>query len=186
MREYGARLASLLGIVYHLSLGLLIGSTTFFGLVVAPEVFATLPRDTAAQLLSGMFPALYRLALPCSLIALGLAAQRARPRASPIAWAGVVLLAVSAASVVFAGWVLEPQMHALQARIPSFSGPPITPERLLFGRLHGLSMLSGAVTLTCAVAALACGIIAERVAGAAPPPFESPHAYPNRGFRARS
>lgn len=156
-----------------LALAVLVGATAFFGGVVAPAVFGRLPRDLAGQVLAGIFPTYYRLTLVCAVVALATGGVRVRLlQGSRWQWLALALVVVAVVATFFGGWVLEPRLHDLQARIPSFEGPALTPERRAFAQLHGLSMATGLVTLVAATLALISGVLAEPL-----PPSPQAAAY---------
>jgi len=56
--------------LYLLSLAFWIGSIFFFSLFTAPSIFKVLPRETAGELISNIFPQYYMVAYACGGLAI--------------------------------------------------------------------------------------------------------------------
>jgi hypothetical protein len=68
-------------------------------------------------------------------------------------WAIPALLGVALALMLVSGLVLEPQIAAVQARIPSFLTDTDSPARQEFRRLHSVSSISNVIMLLLVAAA---------------------------------
>jgi len=117
------------------------GAAVGLTFLTTPVIFATLDRDAASRLVGQLFPGYFRLGLVCLTLALAasLASLLARPARPRRWWATPALLAAALALMLYAGLVLEPQLAAVQTRIPSFITDTDSPARQEFRRLHSLS-----------------------------------------------
>lgn len=148
---------SWLRLVFHLVAGTALGTMIFFTAIVAEQVFASLPLDSAGDVLANIFPPYYTLTtLLCivALIACWLLTQNRHGW-----WVWLARWSLLATTVFMAvGWlVLLPIMNRLRLAIPSFTGPQ-TPAIMRFFMFHGLSM--GLNLLSGLLLAFAIGIIA--------------------------
>ena len=112
-----------------LSAGALFGGMLMFSLVVAPRVHARLPRETAAELLRGLFPWYYGY---CGGFAVVLAACAWWTDAL---WVFIFSLPVLAGFAFAGGYLLPALNRAREQR----DEDPLAADR--FSRLHRLSML---------------------------------------------
>jgi hypothetical protein len=140
---------TLRNLFFLVPLALWSGAAVGLTFLTTPTIFAELDRDAASRLVGQLFPGYFRFGLICLALALaaGLASLLAladRPRRL---WAVPAALAAALAVMLYAGLVLEPQVAAVQARIPSFLADADSPARQEFRRLHSLSSILNLVVL---------------------------------------
>src|SRR5687767_5964694 len=128
-------------------LALWLGAAAFFASAVAPASFAVLPsRELAGALVGRLLPLLYwsGAALGIALMALEAAHHQTRFRRARLAAA-----AVTGAACLVAQLSIAPRIASLRAGMtgPLASLPPDDPQRILFGRLHMLSVAWLAVAI---------------------------------------
>ena len=130
-----------------------LGAAVIVAAIVAPAAFAVLPsRMLAGALVGRVLPMLFWSGAILGLVV----AVRAVPQARGPSWLAAtgVLLALAGAG---AQLVVAPRIERVRA---SIGGVPMDvldsadPRRIAFGRLHGLSLLSLAVAMLSAVAAI--------------------------------
>jgi hypothetical protein len=136
-------------LVFLVALAVWSGAAVGLTFLTTPVIFAALDRDAASRLVGLLFPSYFRLGLVCVGLALVAASLAAWRRAGPARrrWIIPVLLALMLGLMAYAGLVLEPQIAAVQARIPSFLTDTDSPARQEFRRLHSLSSILNLVVL---------------------------------------
>jgi hypothetical protein len=139
-------------LVYLVALAVWSGAAVGLTFLTTPVIFAALDRDAASRLVGLLFPGYFRLGLVCVALALVAATLAARQVAGPAyrRWAVPLLLALMLGLMGYAGLVLEPQIAAVQARIPSFLTDTDSPARQEFRRLHSLSSILNVIVLALA------------------------------------
>ena len=133
--------------LFSLALAVWVGAVVFFSLVVAPGMFAALPRETAGTALGVLFPRYYALGVVVGAVTVGAAALLWR-RQGGRAWAAInVMSALMLAATLYAGAVVEPRARALRPLLHAEQhADPATQTE--FDRLHHLAVeLNGAVLL---------------------------------------
>jgi len=138
-------------ILIVVSLSLWIGAALFFGAVVAQASFAVLPtRELAGALVGRVLPSIFYAGMVVAIFtfALGLRGER---QAMRLAGPSVVFLACAAAQMIVA-----PRIASIRAEIPGAieALDAADPRRLMFGRLHGVSVGLLGVALIAAVVTL--------------------------------
>lgn len=110
----------------------------FFSLIVTPQAFSVLKRESAGLLVGTVFPRYYLFGIALGSLALvGVVGRLLQGR--EIAWGPLVLLLLMLGLNVFALLVLLPQFHGLREATP---GPS-----LAFARLHRLSVALNLATM---------------------------------------
>lgn len=117
-----------------LVIGLLLGMMLFFGLVLAPTVFAKLPAETAGCLIRSLFPHYYAIGFGLAIVGGLLVAPR--PAAG--------LLFLTAIAFVLARQMLMPKINAARD----------AGETARFERLHRLSVIVNGVQIVALMAAV--------------------------------
>lgn len=124
------------------SLGIWTGATLFL-FVLAPAVFAALPKSTAGEAMNAIFPRFYAVCSVCAALALATAFLLPERTATRLGF-----LVATAGLLIVAAYVLGPQatglrLAVLEAEAAESSGRP-APElkelRSRFGKLHGAIM----------------------------------------------
>jgi uncharacterized membrane protein len=135
--------------VYLLSIVLWIGGIAFFSFMAAPSIFKTLPREEAGRVVSDIFPKYHWQGIICAAIALATSvALGMRNRWNILLIVRTITIAVMLIGVLYSMVILQPQIQAVKAQIPSFESlSPTDPLRLEFGRLHGRSFSVNAAVL---------------------------------------
>ena len=143
-------------------LAMWLGAATVVATSVAPAAFAVLPtRALAGALVGRVLPAIF-----ITGIALGLAAAALAWSERPAPWAltrVVASLGVAAACGV-AQWVIGPRIARLREAIgPSVEALAASdPQRIAFGRLHGLSVLAMGIGMVAALVAIVLALLAMK------------------------
>ncbi len=156
-------MAALLRFAHLLALGVWIGSVVFFSFVVAPSLFAALPRDAAGRAVSAIFPRYYAFGCACGALALLSGLLLGALRLAP--WralaAELILLALMIGVVVYAGRVVLPRAsEARQALALAPEGKAgSTAARERFDLLHRRSVLLNGTVLLLGLAALALAAV---------------------------
>lgn len=131
--------------VHLLFLGLWLGATVFFSLVVAPTLFTSFPTQEAGQVMSALFPSYYRFGYVCgaSLVATSLFLWRRTDLSAP--WLPLsALAALMLFTTLYAGAFLQPRAHELRAELHGTASAP--EARVEFDQIHRRSVqLNGAV-----------------------------------------
>jgi hypothetical protein len=142
----------LVNLGYLVPLALWTGAAVGLTFLTTPVIFAELDRDTASRLVGLLFPGYFRLGLICVTLALvaSLASIWALPKRTRTLWAIPAALALMLAIMAYGGLVLQPQIAAVQAQIPSFLTDATSPARQEFRRLHGLSSILNVITMALA------------------------------------
>ena len=138
------------------SIALWLGMLGFFVFAVAPAAFATLDRPGAARLVTAVLSRSYWAGLALGL--LGVAGLLAR--GSRRSWADRLSLGLGLLMLALTAWSLfglMPEAEALRDRALAarLAGTPDAPEALRFGRIHGLSTMSGLAVMVSGAVLLA-------------------------------
>ena len=138
-----------------------LGAALLFTLVVAPAAFAALPSRTLAGALVGrVLPVLF---LSGAVLGVALAALAAADRGPGRLWRALVAAALIV-SCALSQFVLGARIGRLREAIgPSLEAlAPDDARRVLFGRLHALSVAGLGVAMLAAAAGLALALLAAR------------------------
>ena len=145
-----------------LLLAIWLGGASLVATTVAPAAFAVLPtRALAGALVGRVLPQVFHAGMLLGLVAAALAwSDRPAPHAL---WRAVASLGTVAACAV-AQWVIGPRIARLREAIgPSVEALAATdPQRIAFGRLHGLSVLAMGVGMVAACVAVVLALLALR------------------------
>lgn len=131
-----------------------LGAATFFSIAVAPALFASLPtRTLAGEVVGRVLPGVFYSGIVVGVL---VAVIETAARAG-WSWRGREMLgALIAVACVVAQFIVSPRIARLRAEIAGpVEGLPIDDaRRMMFGRLHGVSiawlgvaMLAAAITL---------------------------------------
>lgn len=126
-----------------LALSLWVGGMIFFSALVTPGIFNALDRPAAGKLLAELFPTYYRSGAVCGalalLVALLLFVFDSGSRL--LRFAQMVLVLVMLAATFYAGWMLQPRIHALRSeRTASPSQAQRDTAERSFQKLHRRSV----------------------------------------------
>jgi hypothetical protein len=135
---------------YHLAIALWAGGNAIFTLLLAPILFRTEGRDTAARIVGSFFPGYFRWSLACGAVAL-LCRLIGHGFSQKIK---ALLLVAMLAVTSFQAFYVEPKAAELKRQIGSFETTSNEqPLRQEFAKLHGVSaacnllVLAGGVVL---------------------------------------
>jgi len=128
-----------LRVIFTIASGIALGTMVFFIAIVAIQIFASLPLETAGNVLGNIFPPYYTLTTLLCVVSLLSYWVMTKKRHGWGFWTGLVSLLVTTSSMLMGWLVLLPVMNRLLAKIPTFSGPQ-TPLIQNFFMYHGLSM----------------------------------------------
>lgn len=146
-------------------IGAWLGATILFAAVVAPAAFAVLPsRALAGAIVGRALPVVFISGIVVGAVTALAAWRWPRSRARGAAVAGGVIAAVACAVGQFVvGARIERLRAAIGTRLDALAATD--PQRVLFGRLHGVSVLLLGVAVVAALAALAgCALGSRREA----------------------
>ena len=176
----------LVNLCYLVPLALWTGAAIGLTFLTTPVIFAALDRDTASRLVGQLFPGYFQLgivAVALSLVA-AVVGARAVPGRKRVLWAIPAALGLMLALMLYSGLVLQPQVAAVQAQIPSFVTDTTSPARLEFRRLHAISSILNVITMLLAAATWTLTALDPRLltgapnAAARPSPAPPPAARP--------
>jgi hypothetical protein len=145
--------------IYILSVCFWIGSIFFFSFFAAPSIFKVLPRETAGNVVSDIFPKYYLVAYICggAAIATTILLRMLSAEAGSILFViRLSALVVMLALAVYAGAVLRP--HAVEARTEMRSLTEESPNYLIsqekFRKLHARSAIINSAVFLLGIAIL--------------------------------
>ena len=139
-----------------------IGAALLVAAVVAPAAFAVLPtRALAGALVGRVLPQVFYAGMLLGAVAAALAWT---DRTAPHATARAVASLGTVVACAVAQWVIGPRIARLREAIgPSVEALATTdPQRIAFGRLHGLSVLAMGVGMVAAFVAIVLALMALR------------------------
>ena len=148
--------------IFLLAVAVWVGAVVLLSFVVAPGVFAALPRPQAGDLMNALFPAYYRLGALCGGVALVTGALQAyigKRWGTLRFW----LTGVMVVSTLYAGFVVTP--HAQAVRVQLAAGDRQADRAQLqktFHRDHQLAVFANGVALFSGAAVLWLTGMAER------------------------
>ncbi len=145
--------------IYNLSISFWVGSIFFFSFFAAPSIFKVLPRETAGNVVTDIFPKYYVVAYVCGILAiatvlaLGFMYNR---------WSGLMfgvrvgILLVMLGLAVYAGTVIRPRAHEARTQMRSLAeespGYPKAYEK--FRSLHRQSAIMNSAVFILGIAIL--------------------------------
>ena len=139
-----------------------LGGATLVATTVAPAAFAVLPtRALAGALVGRVLPQVFHAGMLLGLVAAALAWSE---RPAPHALARAIASLGTVAACAVAQWVIGPRIARLRETIgPSVEALATTdPQRIAFGRLHGLSVLAMGIGMVAAFVAIVLALLALR------------------------
>jgi putative copper export protein len=145
--------------IYILSLSFWIGSMFFFSFFAAPSIFKALPRETAGNVVSDIFPKYYLVAYICggAAIITSVLLRIFYERGSGIMF-GVRLgaLLIMLALAVYAGEVLRPKAVEARAEMRSLTetSPNYPASHEKFRKLHASSAIINSAVFILGIAIL--------------------------------
>ena len=121
-----------------LAIGIWVGGIVFFSVVVAPGIFDALARPAAGDLMARLFPKYYVAGLLCGAAALVplflLLLFDSGSRLIRVLQ--MVLVAAMLLVTVYAGWVVEPEVHRLRVDRVTAAGVTRVAMERRFDALH--------------------------------------------------
>ena len=157
--QFQVTMQTALKFIYILAISLWIGSIFFFSFFAAPSIFKVLPRETAGNVVSDIFPKYYLVAYVCggaaiiTTILLRMLSAEGRPILFIIRLSALVVMMALA---VYAGTVIRPQavearteMRSLTEDSPNY---PETQEK--FRKLHARSAIMNSAVFLLGIAIL--------------------------------
>ncbi len=140
-----------------LSISFWIGAIFFFSFFAAPSIFKILPRETAGNVVSDIFPKYYLVAYVCGLVAvissliLLFIGNYKITGIHGIRTLGILIMLGFA---LYAGQVIRPQAHAVRTEMRSVgeSSPKYPEIRKNFSRLHMKSAIINLVIFIMGIA----------------------------------
>jgi putative copper export protein len=139
-----------------------VGAIVMLAFVVAPVVFAALPRPEAGDLMNQLFPAYYRVGALCCMVALvtgGIQAYLGRRWGTLRFW----LTGLMVVSTLYGGFVVTPHAQAVRTQLMA-EGEKAQRTQLekTFRRDHQLAMMANGISLVAGVLILWLTGVAER------------------------
>ena len=155
--------------LHLIALGVWLGETVFFGVIVAPALFGNLGAQEAGTITALIFPGYYAVGYVCGVLLVltaGALWQRSQP-AGGLWLIAAVVAAIMLCACLYAGLVVLPEASALRPLLhDSASEGAVRPR---FEALHGLAVqlnfvvLAGTLILGGLMAAkLSSGIVPRR------------------------
>lgn len=144
--------------IFILSMGLWIGSIFFFAFIAAPGIFKVLPRETAGNIVSEIFPKYYMIAYIFGALALlsTLLMWFYGFRHGTLHVLTVIFLVIMLGLAAFAGNVIRPQAVETRARMRSVgeNAPEYRVLQKKFSALHTNSAMANGAILILGIAIL--------------------------------
>ncbi len=135
--------------IFLVAMGIWLGGVVFFSFFTAPVIFERLPRNTAADLITVIFPRYYNLGYTCGAAMLIAAAYPIYLRPySANCWASWSLALVATVISFYAGRSVMPRVRRLRLTAASSAGSPEHGDnRRAYERAHQLSMILNSLVL---------------------------------------
>jgi len=133
--------------IHLISLVTWVGSIIFFSFFAAPAIFKALPRETAGDVIGGIFPKYWMVGYICSLATLiTLIALATHEKSFPMV--KVIILVVMTALTFYSGLVVGSSARTIKAEIRAVeTAEQKEPLMKQFKVLHRRSMILNIVTL---------------------------------------
>lgn len=134
---------NLLRFLMLLALAVWLGGILFFGAVLAPTLFSTLPkREMAGMVVTRSLAALHWIGIACGIIFLLASLLHSRlttGSAAPLAWRHLLMVAMLALTLA-SQFGVSPRMQALRRDMVEIDSiPPADARRVEFNKLHRVS-----------------------------------------------
>ncbi len=132
--------------IYILSLIFWIGSIFFFSLIAGPSIFKVLPRETAGNVVTDIFPKYYMIAYICGGIAIItsiLSWVTASPSSGTSYLLRIIILAVMLGLATYAGTIIRPQALEVRSEMRSLAedSPRYQEVSKRFSSIHKQSVI---------------------------------------------
>lgn len=140
--------------MFLMAMGVWLGGVVFFSFFTAPVIFERLPRNTAADLISVIFPRYYKLGYYCGgAMLLSGAYPIYRDNTSINAWSSWSLALIAFVVSVYAGQVVMPRVRRLRNTAASSAGSPEhAANREAYDRSHQWSITLNSMVLLLLIA----------------------------------
>ncbi|MBI2487681.1 MAG: DUF4149 domain-containing protein [Deltaproteobacteria bacterium] len=143
--------------LFLLSITFWIGSIFFFSLITAPSIFKVLPRETAGDLISDIFPKYYLIAYVCggvALIALILSWVMENTLSGISNSLRIVILVIMLGLAAFAGTVIRPQALEVRSEMRDLSEDSSRYQEIQtsFSKLHKQSVIINSIVFLLGIA----------------------------------
>lgn len=152
--------------VFIIAVAVWVGAMMLLAVVVAPGVFAVLPRQQAGDLMNHVFAGYYQMGALCSVIALtagGVQAYLGRHRWGTVRFWLTGLMVVS---TLYGGFVVTPHAQAIRAQLLAPGNEAVRPSlQQAFQRAHQQAVAANAIALLSGLAVLGMIGLAERRSG---------------------
>lgn len=140
-----------------LSISFWVGSIFFFSFFAAPSIFKILPRETAGNVVSDIFPKYYLVAYVCGLVALAssiLLLYMGSHKFIGLHGFKILGLLVMLGLALYAGQVIRPEAREVRTEMRSVGedSPKYLELRKNFGRLHMQSAIMNIVVFIMGIA----------------------------------
>jgi len=153
--------------LYTLSISLWVGSIFFFSFMAAPSIFKVLPRETAGNVVSDIFPKYYMVAYVCGAVAIIVAAVLwfvYSSRGGIVSYLRIVGLLLMLGLSVYAGEVVRPVAAETRAELRTLteSSPNYLAVQEKFRLLHARSAILNASVFVLGIAILVINAYTNR------------------------
>ena len=148
---------TILKFLLTLSISFWVGSIFFFSFFAAPSIFKILPRETAGNVVSDIFPKYYLVAYVCGLVALAssiLLLYIGSHKVLGLHGLKILGILFMLGIALYAGQVVRPQAVQVRTemRAVTESSPKYPELRKNFGRLHMQSAIMNVVVFILGIA----------------------------------
>ena len=153
--------------LYTLSISIWVGSIFFFSFMAAPSIFKVLPRETAGNVVSDIFPKYYMLSYICGALAI-IAALALwfvySSRGGIVNYLRIGGLVLMLGLSVYAGEVVRPVAAETRAELRALteSSPNYLAVQEKFGILHARSAILNASVFVLGIAILVINAYTNR------------------------
>lgn len=143
--------------IYILSLIFWIGSIFFFSVIAGPSIFKVLPRETAGNVVTDIFPKYYLIAYICGGVAVItsiLSWVIASPSSGISYLLRIIILAVMLGLATYAGTVIRPQALEVRSEMRSLAedSPRYQEVSKRFSDIHKRSIIVNATVFLLGIA----------------------------------
>ena len=140
-----------------LSISFWVGSIFFFSLFAAPSIFKILPRESAGNVVSDIFPKYYLVSYTCGLVALGASVILlvvGNYKITGVYGIRVLGLIIMLGLALYAGQVVRPEAREVRAEMRTVgeSAPNYPKLQKDFSRLHMKSAILNSIIFIMGIA----------------------------------